>query len=74
MDKLRKRLSRITPQQLRAFEAVARNLSVTRAAAELFVTQPTVSVQLRDLKDAVGEPLFTQQGRKLALTPAGELL
>jgi len=72
-DRMR-RLARIPPQQLRAFEAVARLGSVTGAAAELHVTQPTVSVQLRELAAAVGEPLFEPAGRKLRLTQAGEAL
>ncbi len=69
-----KRLMRITPQQLRAFEAVARLLSVTRAARELHVSQPTVSVQLRQLAELVGEPLFEPMGRGIRLTHAGTLL
>jgi DNA-binding transcriptional LysR family regulator len=72
-EKIR-RLARIPPQQLRAFEAVARLGSVTRAAAELHVTQPTVSVQLRELAVAVGQPLFEPVGRRLRLTQAGEAL
>ena len=68
------RLRRITPQQLRAFEAAARLLSVTRAAESLHVTQPTVSVQLRELADAVGEPLFETVGRRIRLTQTGEAL
>jgi len=68
------RLQRITPQQLRAFEATARLQSVTRAAQELHVTQPTVSVQLRELAGAVGEPLFEAVGRRIRLAPAGEVL
>jgi len=73
MNKLN-RLQRITTQQLRAFEATARLLSVTRAAEELCVTQPTVSVQLRELATAVGEPLVETVGRRLRLTQAGEAL
>jgi DNA-binding transcriptional LysR family regulator len=72
-EKIR-RLARIPPQQLRAFEAVARLGSVTRAAAELHVTQPTVSIQLRGLAVAVGQPLFEPVGRRLRLTQAGEAL
>lgn len=71
---LLRHLQRITPQQLRAFEATARRLSVTRAAQELHVTQPTVSVQLRELAGVVGEPLFATQGRRIRLTQTGELL
>lgn len=69
-----RRLSRVTPQQLRAFEAAARLLSVTGAARELHLTQPTVSVQLRELAAAVGEPLFESAGRGIRLTQAGEAL
>jgi LysR family transcriptional regulator, low CO2-responsive transcriptional regulator len=74
MDKHLKRLLRSTPQQLRAFEATARLLSVTRAAHELHVSQPTVSVQLRELALAVGEPLFDTVGRRMVLTQAGQAL
>lgn len=74
MAKKSRRLQRIPPQQLRAFEAVARLGTVTGAAAELHVTQPTVSVQLRELSAAIGEPLFEPAGRKLRLTQAGEAL
>jgi len=69
-----RRLSRVTPQQLRAFEATARLLSVTGAARELHLAQPTVSVQLRELAAAVGEPLFESAGRGIRLTQAGEAL
>lgn len=68
------RLLRVSAQQLRCFEAAARLLSVTRAAQELHVTQPTVSVQLRDLADTIGEPLFEAAGRGIRLTQAGEAL
>jgi len=68
------RLRRVTPQQLRAFEAAARLLSVTGAAREMHLTQPTVSVQLRELAQAVGEPLFETVGRRIRLTQAGEAL
>ena len=67
-------LKRITPQQLRAFEATARLGSVTRASEEFFVSQPTVSVQLREIATAIGEPLFETVGRQLRLTQTGELL
>lgn len=68
------RFQRITPQQLRVFEATARLLSVTQAAKTLFVSQPTVSVQLRELSDTLGERLFETTGRKIRLTQAGETL
>lgn len=62
-------------RQLKVFEAVARNLSFTRAAEELHLTQPTVSIQLKQLNDIVGLPLFEQIGKRIHLTDAGcELL
>ncbi|MBX3661332.1 MAG: LysR family transcriptional regulator [Burkholderiales bacterium] len=65
----------VTLHQLRVFEAVARQLSFTRAADELHLSQPTVSVQVRELAAAVGLPLFEQLGRRIRLTAAGtELL
>lgn len=59
---------------LRAFEAVARLDSVTRAADELHVTHGAVSRQLKLLEEALGEVLFVREGRGLALTPAGRRL
>lgn len=70
----RQALIRATTQQLLAFETTARLLSVTRAAAELNISQPTVSIQLRELAENVGLPLFEQQGKRLALTEAGREL
>jgi LysR family transcriptional regulator, low CO2-responsive transcriptional regulator len=65
---------RVTWNQLRIFEAVARCNSFTRAAEELFVVQPTVSAQVKLLSETVGMPLFEQVGKKLYLTQAGETL
>ncbi len=59
---------------LRAFEAVARLDSVTRAAEELHVTHGAVSRQLKLLEEALGESLFVREGRGLTLTPAGRRL
>lgn len=64
----------LTFRQLKIFEAVARLQSVTRAADELHVTQPAVSMQLRELEDQVGISLFDRQKRKLRLTEAGREL
>jgi len=69
----RKRLP-VTLHQLRVFEAVARNLSFTRAADELHLSQPTVSVQVKELAAAVGLPLFEQVGRRIRLSAAGSEL
>jgi DNA-binding transcriptional LysR family regulator len=65
----------VTIRQIRVFAAVARNLSFTRAAQELHLTQPAVSQQVSLLEEEVGMPLFEQIGRKIRLAPAGmELL
>jgi LysR family glycine cleavage system transcriptional activator len=53
---------------LRAFEAAARYLSFTRAAAELNVTQTAISHQIRRLEEQLGKRLFVRQSRGLALT------
>ena len=60
--------------QLIVFEAVARLGSVTRAAEELHLAQPTVSMQLKKLACALDLQLFEPDGRRLRLTPAGEAL
>jgi DNA-binding transcriptional LysR family regulator len=67
-------LKQATLHQLKVFEAVARHNSFTRAAEELFLTQPTVSMQVKQLTKAVGTPLFEQVGKRLFLTQAGEEL
>jgi DNA-binding transcriptional LysR family regulator len=60
--------------QLRYFEAVARHLHFTRAAQELNVAQPSVSQQLGKLEKELGTDLFHRMKRRVALTPAGEVL
>ncbi|TCT19849.1 LysR family transcriptional regulator [Thiobaca trueperi] len=62
----------ISLRQLRVFEAVARHLSHTRAAEELHLTQPAVSMQVRQLEDEVGLPLFERLGKRILLTEAGQ--
>jgi DNA-binding transcriptional LysR family regulator len=62
----------VTIRQLQVFEMVARHLSFTRAAAELFLTQPAVSMQIKQFEDMAGLPLFERLGRKIYLTEAGE--
>ncbi len=61
----------LTFRQLRVFEAVARHLSYTRAAKELFLSQPAVSMQVKQLEENLGLPLFEQLGKKIYLTEAG---
>lgn len=63
-----------TFRQMQIFESVARLLSFSRAAEELHLTQPAVSMQIRQLEDTVGLPLLEQVGKKIHLTEAGEEL
>lgn len=63
-----------TFRQLEIFEAIARHGSFTRAAEELFLTQPTASMQIKKLTDAIGIPLFEQIGKRIYLTDAGKAL
>jgi len=58
-------------RQFRVFEAVARNLSFSRAAEELHLSQPAVSMQVRGIEVILGMPLTEQIGRKIFLTDAG---
>jgi len=61
----------ITFRQLTVLEAVARNLSFTKAADELHLTQPAVSMQIKQIEESIGLPLFEQIGKKVFLTEAG---
>jgi len=63
-----------TFRQLEIFEAIARLGSFTRAAEELYLTQPTISMQMKKLTDIVGVPLLEQIGKKVYLTAAGREL
>ena len=65
---------RASLRQLQIFEAIARLGSFTRAAEELHLTQPTVSMQIKKLEDSIGLPLFEQVGKKIYLTQIGEQL
>ncbi len=64
-------LDRVTLRQLRIFAAAARHLHFGRAAEELAVTQPAVSIGLKELELEVGMPLFERMGRRTHLTAAG---
>ncbi|MFS0709443.1 transcriptional regulator GcvA [Brevundimonas phoenicis] len=64
--------SRIPPlNALKAFEAAARRLNITRAAEELSVTPGAISQQIRILEQHAGAPLFHREGRQIALTDLG---
>jgi DNA-binding transcriptional LysR family regulator len=61
-----------TLRQLRVFESAARHLSLTRAAEELHLTPPAVSIQVKQLEGHAGAALFERAGRRLRLTQEGE--
>jgi len=65
-------LKNATLRQLRVFTAVARHLSFVRAAEELGLTAPAVSMQIKELEAEVGLPLFDRSSRKVSLTIVGE--
>ena len=64
-------MRRLTLRQFRVFEAVARNLSFSRAAEELHLSQPAISMQVRGIEVILGMPLTEQLGKKIYLTDAG---
>jgi DNA-binding transcriptional LysR family regulator len=64
----------VTLRQLRVFESVARHLSFSRAADELHLTQPAVSMQVKSLEEQAELPLFEQIGKRIHLTDAGREL
>lgn len=65
---------RISFRQLQVFESIARHENFTRAAEELFLTQPTVSMQIKKLEECIGASLFEQIGKKTFLTAIGKVL
>lgn len=67
-------LRHATLHQLRIFLAVARQGSFARAAEELHLSPPTLSLQVKQLSETVGQPLFEQLGKKIYLTAAGQTL
>lgn len=64
----------MTIKQLEYFMAVARSLSFTEAAAEMFISQPALSRSIASLETELGVPLLTRNHHSVALTPAGTLL
>ena len=71
---MRRSLMRITFRQLQVFRTVCETRSYSRAAEEMALTQPAVSLQIRQLEELVGQPLFEYLGKKLYLTDAAEAL
>lgn len=69
-----RRNPRLSLDLLRGFRAAARHLSFTRAAQELFLTQPAISRGIRRLEEQLGTPLFHRVNRTLRLTHEGEQL
>jgi DNA-binding transcriptional LysR family regulator len=66
------RLKNLTLRQLRLFEAVATQLSYSRAAEHMNVTQPAVSMQVQQLEAELGLQLLVKAGKKVSLSQAGE--
>ncbi|MWB93949.1 LysR family transcriptional regulator [Flavobacterium sp. GA093] len=60
--------------RLKVFQTVALRLNFTKAASELYITQPAVSKHIQELEEAYKTKLFERNGSKIALTPAGEIL
>ncbi len=67
-------LRHLTLHQLRIFQAVAAHNSFARAAEALYLSPPTLSLQVKQLANTVGQPLFEQLGKKIFLTSAGQTL
>ncbi|HSI23936.1 MAG TPA: LysR family transcriptional regulator [Methylophilaceae bacterium] len=63
-----------TFHQFRIFDAVARNMSFARAAEELHLTPPALSIQVKQLAEAAGVTLIEQIGKKIHLTHAGRIM
>jgi len=68
------REGRMNFNHLLIFHKVAEKRHFTRAAEELFISQPAVSKQIAELEKQLGQPLFVQVGRKIHLTEAGQIL
>ena len=64
-------IPRLTLRQLKVFETVARLSGFNRAASELHLAQPTISMQVKQLSDSIGMPLIEQLGKKIYVTEAG---
>ncbi|MDR2220008.1 MAG: LysR family transcriptional regulator [Methylobacillus sp.] len=68
------RIRHATLNQFRIFDAVARNMSFARAAEELHLTPPALSIQVKQLADAADATLYEQIGKKIHLTAAGRVV
>jgi len=64
----------LTLRQLQVFESAAAKLNFSQAAKQLYLSQPAVSMQIKQLEESIGLPLFEQMGKKIYLTEAGREL
>lgn len=64
----------LTLRQLQVFESAATNLNFSVTAKQLYLSQPAVSMQIKQLEENIGLPLFEQMGKKIFLTEAGREL
>ncbi len=67
-------MKNVTLRQLRVFASVARHLSFTRAAEELSLTAPAVSMQIKEFEAEVGLPVFDRTSRQVSLAMVGEYM
>ncbi|MEY8247646.1 MAG: LysR family transcriptional regulator [Bermanella sp.] len=65
-------ISNVTFKQVRAFVAVVRSRSFAEAAAQIHLSQPALSIAIKNLEESVGGQLLTRTTRSFALTPEGE--
>ncbi len=65
-------MKNLTLRQIRIFLSAAKHLSFTRAAEELHISAPAISLQIKEMEEDIGVNLFTRENRKVALTSAGE--
>ncbi|MFZ9070992.1 MAG: LysR family transcriptional regulator, partial [Burkholderiaceae bacterium] len=65
-------MKNLSLRQLKIFVSAARLSSFAKAAEEMHLTAPAISMQMRDLEEDLGIPLFAKKGRGIALTSAGE--
>ncbi|MBU6305075.1 MAG: LysR family transcriptional regulator [Betaproteobacteria bacterium] len=65
-------MKNLSLRQIRIFSAAARHLSFCRAAEEMHLSAPAVSMQIKELEEELGSTLFLRSGRKVALTSAGD--
>lgn len=71
IPRFRSTMLHLTLRQLQVFEKVATHLNYSRAAEALYLSQPAVSMQIKQLEENLGLPLFEQMGKKIFLTEAG---